>query len=154
MDSTNTITLYGLLDYLYNRFAVTYLLCFLGVVIGQSLNIFTNKNKIPKPTNAFNISMQGALVTVILCALQDYITIKSMSTYVFLCTFLGIWSPFITKAITNIKVVKALIVNISKHIKDPLITAVSETIGELDENTDSDKKEPTSTDSKQQGDGT
>lgn len=156
MDSNDAITLYGLLDYLYNRFAVTYLMCFLGVMIGQSLRIFSNGLKKIKPASAFNIAMQGALVTVIMCALQDFINIKSMNVYVLCCTFIGLWSPLVIKLITNLTVVKKLIVNITKRLKDPVMAAVGETIDQMDENelSDNNKKEIQDTNSKEHGDGT
>ena len=152
MDSTDAITLYGLLDYLYNRFAVTYLMCFLGVMIGQTLKIFSSSLKTPKPINILHTLMQGALVTVLMCALQDFIEIKSMNMYVLCCTFFGIWSPTIIKLLTNIKVVKKFVINVTKKMKDPLVAAVGETIDQLDDEEleDDNNKE----DSKEQGDGT
>ena len=39
MDDTSVISLYSLLDYFYNGFAVTFLMCLIGVVIGQVFKI-------------------------------------------------------------------------------------------------------------------
>lgn len=138
MDGTELITISGLLDYVYNRFAVTYLMCFLGVIIGYFLKIASKDLKQLAPANAIGLALQGVLVTVIICALQDFIEIKSFNMYVLYCIFLGIWSPVVVKILTNIKIIKKFIVNFGKKAKDPIISAVGETINQID-NEDKEK---------------
>lgn len=145
------ITISGLLDYLYSRFAVTYIMCFLGVIISKVLKITVtgNKNK-PITINGLRLVSQGALITVIMCAAQDYLRIKSFNLYVLVCVFTGIWSPAVVRAISDMKLVKMFIVNISRKAKDPIVSAVGETIDQIDELNDENKKDD-STDENQQG---
>lgn len=136
MDSTEAITLYSLLYYIYNRFAVTFLMCFLGVLISQVLNIISSDFKKIAPVNVFSMSLQSVLVTVVMCSAQDYIEIKSFNTYVLCCVVMGIWSPVIIRVITNVKILKKFIINMSKKMKDPIIKAVGETIDQIEDETE------------------
>lgn len=142
MSAAESISLTGLLYYIYNRFAVTYLMCFLGVMIGRVVQVsYSNNNKKKHaPINGTYLALQGALITVIMCALQDYLKIESFNIYVLFCVLFGVWSPMIVGVITNIKFVKHFIVNISKKIKDPVIEAVGETIDQCDVNDKSKSK--------------
>lgn len=132
MDEIELITLQGLLYYVYNRFAVTYLMCFLGVITGKVLSIFSSNFKKLEPIGVLQMALQGALVTVIMCALQDFINIESFNMYVLLCVFIGIWSPTVVKIITNMKILQRFIVNISKRVKDPIIKAIGDTADQLE----------------------
>ena len=105
--------------------------------------------------SAISIALQGALITVIICAAQDYLKIKSFNLYVLICVFAGIWSPVIVQCITNLKIVKMLIINITKKIKDPFISAVGETIDQMDEDSkDKDEKKEEQSKENPQGGGT
>ena len=151
MVSGELITISGLLDYLYSRFAVTYLMCFLGVIISKVLKITISMDKKkPVTLNVLSLALQGALITVIICAAQDYLRVKSFNLYVMICVFAGIWSPVIIQAITNIKLVKMFIVNITKKAKDPIVSAVGETIDQI-EDLDNDNKQENTSDENQQG---
>lgn len=151
MDGTELITISGLLDYVYNRFAVTYFMCFLGVIIGHILKIASKDLKQIAPANALSLALQGVLITVIMCALQDFIEIKSFNMYVLCCIFLGIWSPVVIEILTSMRIIKKFIVNFGKKAKDPVISAVSETINQIDKENEKNKKDK---DSKENGEST
>lgn len=153
MSGADAISISGLLDYFYNRFAVTFLMCVLGVIIGRAFQLVATdyKKNNPRHINGVKIILQGVLVTVIICALQDYLKIKSFNIYVLMCIMSGIWSPIIMKLITNMKAIRLLLVNISKRVKDPLVSAVGETIDQMD---GKDKSKKRDTKSKEQRDDT
>lgn len=140
MTGSDLITISGLLDYIYNRFAVTYLMCFIGVIIGYVFKIMYKDLKKLGPASAAKMALQSVLITVILCAVQDYASIKSFNAYMLLCIFMGMWSPLIMNAITNVKLIKLFIVNISKRVKDPVIKAIGDTVTEMNDESDTEDK--------------
>lgn len=122
------ITIGILLEYLYKKFVVTFILCLIGAFIKETMNT-VRLNKL----NATRLLASTVLAAALMCALIDYVKIP-FSIYAVISIVSGIWAPTLLKLILNITFMKTLIKNIFKNIKDPVAKGLSNTIEELDNN--------------------
>lgn len=128
-----------LLEYLYKKFVVTFILCLIGAFIKETMNT-AKLNKL----NATRTLASAVLASALMCALIDYVKIP-FSIYAVITIVAGIWAPTLLKLIMNINFMKTLIKNIFKNMKDPVVKGLSSTIEELD-------KEDAKTDNKKEDD--
>lgn len=116
-----------LLEYLYKKFVVTFILCLIGAFIKETIG-GTSKQK---QLNPKRILASSILASALMCAVIDYFTF-SFSIYAVLTLIVGIWSPQILDAILSAKFMKRLAKNILKNLKDPVANAIADTVDETD----------------------
>ena len=116
-----------LLEYLYKKFVVTFILCLIGAFIKETIG-GTSKQKQINPKRVLASSI---LASALMCAVIDYFTF-SFSIYAVLTLIVGIWSPQILDAILSAKFMKRLAKNILKSIRDPIANAIADTVDETD----------------------
>lgn len=130
-------TLGLLLDYLYNKFAVTFILSLVGASMREVF--VTNKNR----KNHIKISklfMSSVLVTVLLCALGELYKFN-FSVYVLVCMMCGLWGEFIvTKILLNKRVIFNFVINLLKKLGGSFSSAAAETLAEENKNKKSNRK--------------
>lgn len=137
----DVISLSILLEYLYRKFMVTFILCLIGATIRESLNTV----KLTK-INVKKLLASVVVASVIMCAVVDYVRIP-FSIYTVACIIFGIWSPTILKFIMHSKFMALLLSKIFKRVGDPVIKAAIDTMDEMnksqDESTDGKDEETT-----------
>ena len=123
----DVISLSILLEYLYKKFMVTFVLCLIGAIIRESLNtVKLTKIDIKK------LLASVVLSSVIMCAIIDYVTIP-FSIYAVVCVIFGIWSQTLIKLVMHTKFMTLVIARLFKKFKDPVIEEVLDTIDELNQ---------------------
>lgn len=126
-----TFTLF--LDYLYSKFAVTFILCIVGVIIKV---ITTSVNK-KQRVSIGKLIASTMFSTFLMCAVGEYIHIN-FSIYVLLSVVVGMWSTDLVALFLNSKFISNLTLKYLKTVAGPVAKSISEALDE--ENTD-DKKD-------------
>ena len=125
--STESTMVNELLSYLYGSFLITYVLCVIGSLIRDVMNMSKKKSKI----HIKSILISSILVTSIICAIGNKYKIE-FSIYVLLCLLGGACSGSICNILMNNKLLLILTKVIGKNIKDPVTKIISETVEEID----------------------
>lgn len=125
--STESTMVNELLSYLYGSFLITYVLCVIGSLIRDVMNMSKKKSKI----HIKSILISSILVTSIICAIGNKYKID-FSIYVLLCLLGGACSGSICNILMNNKLLLILTKVIGKNIKDPVTKIISETVEEID----------------------
>lgn len=121
------MSLGNILEYLYDRFILTFILCLIGAIIRETMNTMK--------LTSINIKRMMASVimaSTLMCIVVDYVKFQ-FSIYIAVCIIAGIWSPFIMKLILDSKIMGKLLRGIIKNMKDPIAKGISEAITDLDE---------------------
>lgn len=132
------VTINMLLEYLYKKFIVTFILCLIGVFVNKSI----------KASKLENINFKKALAStivasVLVCFIIDIVDL-SFSVYIVVSILVGIWSTTILKLIMDIKFIRSLTINILKMFKIPITNLLSDTLKDMNEDCtekDEDDKE-------------
>ena len=121
------ITVDVLLEFLYNRFAVTFVFCLFGSFVREVMRSKKkdNKNKKSKMLDIKRIVTSTVFSTFLMCACADYIDLP-FSVYVLISTFCGVWGIVITNLIVSENFVIRFISNLGKKITDPVINSALE----------------------------
>ena len=130
-----------LLDYIYNRFAVTLVLCSVGVVIKNIINDISSKRKV----SIGKTVASSMFSTVLMCAVRDYIDI-AFSAYVLICLIVGMWSTKIVSLVADSKFMGKVTKRLLKSIANPVADAVSDVLDEENKNNDGKNNIPTTVD--------
>lgn len=125
--STESTMVNELLSYLYGSFLITYVLCVIGSLIRDVMNVSKKKSRI----HIKSILISSILVTSIICAIGNRYTID-FSIYVLLCLLGGACSGSICNLVMNNKLLLILTKVIGKNIKDPVAKIISDTVEEMD----------------------
>lgn len=125
--STESTMVNELLSYLYGSFLITYVLCVIGSLIRDVMNMSKKKSKI----HIKSILISSILVTSIICVIGNKYKID-FSIYVLLCLLGGACSGSICNILMNNKLLLILTKVIGKNIKDPVTKIISETVEEID----------------------
>lgn len=125
--STESTMVNELLSYLYGSFLITYVLCVIGSLIRDVMNMSKKKSKI----HIKSILISSILVTSIICAIGNKYKID-FSIYVLFCLLGGACSGSICNIFMNNKLLLILTKVIGKNIKDPVTKIISETVEEID----------------------
>lgn len=133
------ISLNILLEYLYKKFMVTFILCLMGAVIRETMNT-TKLSKI----NAKRMLASVILVSALMCALIDYVEIP-FSIYAIVCIVAGIWAQTIGRLIMHTKFMVKLLGKIAGSMKEPIVKGISDTIDELESEDNQDENKTDST---------
>ena len=129
--TTQLVNFTTLLDYLYNRFLISFLICMIVIIIRE----YTNNSLIKKEHSTIPITRilcSSILATVLACALIEYIHM-TFSLYIVFCILSGVWSDKILKIITNNMVVKIFFKNFLSLITSKEVSeAMDKTIDEIE----------------------
>ena len=131
----DSIYLSLLLEYLYNKFAVTFILCLIGAFLKQS-TLNSSSRKVSK-LKISSLLSPAIFSTVLICAISEYLEV-SFSVYAVICVLAGMWSSILLKLFLNINIIKKFIAMFLKNIAGPLSKYSEDIVEELD---DIDKKE-------------
>lgn len=127
----NNVTLKLLLDYLYNQFAVTFILSLVGASMREVF--VTNKNR----KNHIKISkllMSAIFSTIVLCAVGGVYNLD-FSVYVLVCVLFGLWSEqIISKIVLNKKFMSGFTIKFIKKLGGNVSEAFIETVDEEKKN--------------------
>ena len=134
----DVISLGLLLEYLYDKFVVTFILCLIGGIIRETASTAMKQ----KQMNAKRMMASVVLASALMCALVDYVKVP-FSIYTIICILVGTWAPVLLKLIMNTKIMMKLVSNIAANMKDPIAKGISTTINELDEDENRDERDPT-----------
>lgn len=129
-----------LLEYLYKKFIVTFILCLIGSFIRESLGGSTKITQI-SPTRITGSAVFGS---IIMCALLEYIKVP-FSIYACITIVVGIWSPQLLQLVMDANIMKKFTKNLLKQIKDPIAKAIvsteQEIANEIEKDNDEQKEE-------------
>lgn len=124
-----------LLDYLYNRFAVTCILSIIGCSIRELAGSMSGKKRI----SIKKVIASTLFSTVVMCALGEYVNMV-FSVYVLSCVFAGIWSSTLMNLAMNKKFVTKVTSTLFKTATDKALRAAGEAIDEYIESEDKKKR--------------
>lgn len=112
-----------LLDYLYSTFAVTFILCIIGVVIRLISTAVNNKQRVSRG----KLIASTMFSTFLMCAVGEYIHIN-FSVYVFLCVVVGMWSTKIVSLALDSKFMSKVTLKCLKKVASPVAKSISEAL--------------------------
>lgn len=125
-----------LLDYLYSKFAVTFILCIIGVAIRLISTAVNNKQRVSRG----KLIASTMFSTFLMCAVGEYIHIN-FSVYVFLCVVVGMWSTKIVSLALDSKFMSKVTLKCLKKVASPVAKSMSEALD--DDTKDAAKKKST-----------
>lgn len=149
MDQTGVITLNVLLNWLYQKYVFIFIICLLGAFIRDIADTYKNKTTI----NIKKIISSSLICSLILTAIMDYITNISVSLYVLICFFTGLWSLNIIDYVMNWKFVKRVIGRILGSVKNNVANSVAATLDEIDNENKFEEEENKKDDNEENDDG-
>lgn len=117
--------IFNLLNYLYNDFAVSFVICLCGAIIKDVIDTYKNTTKI----KIEKIIFSSIFIAVLLCAINGYINIE-FNIYIFVCLLTGLWSENIIKIFTSSKIILIFLNKFLSNFADPLFKSISDTIDE------------------------
>ena len=118
-----TFTLF--LDYLYNRFAVTFVLSIIGVVIRVMHKNVNARQKI----DIGKVIASAFFSTILMCAVSEYIEIV-FSIYALICVIVGIWSNKLIQIVMDSNFMGKVVIKYIKKIATPVAESLEETLKE------------------------
>lgn len=128
-----TITL--LLDYLYSKFAVTFILSIIGVVIRMIVNNVNSKQRV----STGRLIASTMFSTVLLCAIGEFVYIN-FSVYVLLCVIVGMWSTKLVSLVLDSKFMGKFTMKYLKRVSGTVAKSLSEALEEETESEDKKSK--------------
>lgn len=106
----DSLSIYLLLDYLYNEFAVTFILSVIGVSIREIVGNINEKRKI----HIGRVMVSSLFSTVAMCALGDYVHFN-FSLYALVCVIFGMWSIKIVSFVLTSRFANAVMKSVAKN---------------------------------------
>lgn len=125
----------NLLNYLYNDFTVSFVICLSGAIIKDLIDTYKNNTRI----NIKQIILATIFTTILLCAIRVYIDIN-FNIYILVCIVSGMWGDEILRLFTNSTIVVLILKKVLKLISNPVSDLISETIDDI-EKKEEDHKE-------------
>lgn len=128
------------LEYIYSKFAVTFILSIIGVSIREMLG-----NAKSKSDNKHTRIHLGKVITltlfstVVMCAAGDYIHV-SFSIYVLLCILFGMWSRALIRIVTDNRFIKTFVVKFIGSISPPAGQSISDALDATEEDQNEERK--------------
>lgn len=145
----NEFTIDILLEFLYKKFAITFVLCFFGSVMRK---LFSSKTK-TDPNNKKNlvgeVIISAVFSTFLMCAVADYVNIDlHFEVYAIISILIGIWGLKIITIVVDGKFLISFIKNLAKNAtNNPVIKSAiqsaSDTLSENDITEDEDESQET-----------
>ena len=128
------LTIGMLLEYLYKKFLVSFILALIGSFMKESL-----KTAKLKKMDLMKIMVSAIFSSVIICALVDYIKIP-FGIYAAVCVIAGMWGYQLLSLALNATFMKKFLCNLFKNTKASALKSLSDTL-EQPEKDAKDKKE-------------
>ena len=125
-----------LLDYIYHRFSVTFILTMLGVVIRILMSNVNHKEKV----NIGKVLASTMFSTILMCAISELVAF-AFTVYVLVCVLAGMWSMKIVSLGLNSKFMTKILSKYLKSIAGPVAKSISDALEE--ENNDVEKSKDT-----------
>lgn len=126
-----------LLEFLYNRFAVTFLFCMFGSFTRE---IFLPvKKKKSQMLNIKRIVTSTVFSTFLMCTFADYIEL-TFSAYAVVSIVCGIWGLIIVQIVVNENFVTKFLLKLVDKIPSPVVKSAAESAEEIISSSDEDKK--------------
>lgn len=144
-----------LLEFLYNKAAVTFAFCFIGSFIREYL-LSSKTDSNGKNIGKFNfgkVVIPAVFSTILMCACADYVKVDlHIEVYAIISVVLGMWGLSIIKAMLDKKSVNKLFKCLAKVITNPLIKNVVESASDTleEELKESEKKQQIESDTNNQ----
>lgn len=132
------MSLGNVLEYLYDKFILTFILCLIGAIIRETMNTMKMTS-----INIKRMMASVIMASTLMCIVVDYVEIQ-FSIYIAVCIITGIWSPYIMKVILDSKIMGKLFRGVLKNMKDPIAKGISDAITDLDETEEEKVKKDTS----------
>lgn len=126
----DSIYLSLLLEYLYNKFAVTFILCLIGAFLKQS-TLNSSSRKVSK-IKISSLLSPAIFSTILICAISEYLEV-SFSVYAVICVLAGMWSSILLKLFLSISFIKKIVAMLLRNIAGPISKYSKEIAEELDD---------------------
>lgn len=123
-----------LLDYIYNKFALTFLITILGVVIRTLMSNVSAKQKV----SIGKVLASTVFSTILMCAIRELIPF-TFTVYVLVCVIVGMWSMKIVSLVMDSKFMTKFISKYLKSIAGPVAKSLSDALDDEDNNVDEEK---------------
>ena len=123
-----------LLDFLYNEFAVTFILCIIGVVTKEFV-VNVRKNK---KFDKLKMTSAVILSSLIMCAVQFNLKLE-YHVYIVCCVIGGGWSTYIASFVWGKKFMSESVPKLLRTMATPLAKALADIIEDSSKN-DKNKK--------------
>lgn len=134
-----------LLDYIYNKFALTFLITILGVVIRTLMSNVSAKQKI----SIGKVLASTVFSTILMCAIRELIPF-TFTVYVLVCVIVGMWSMKIVSLVMDSKFMTKFISKYLKSIAGPVAKSLSDALDDEDDNVDEEKSTTNNKDKKKE----
>lgn len=123
-----------LLDYIYHRFAITFILCMIGIVIRLLMKNVNVKKKI----GIGKVIASTMFSTFLMCAIGELIDFE-FTVYVLVCVVVGMWSMAIVQVVMDSKFMTKLLNKYLKNLADPVAKSLSDALKEESDDVDESK---------------
>lgn len=134
-----------LLDYIYNKFALTFLIAILGVVIRTLMSNVSAKQKV----SIGKVLASTVFSTILMCAIRELIPF-TFTVYVLVCVIVGMWSMKIVSLVMDSKFMTKFISKYLKSIAGPVAKSLSDALDGEDDNVDEEKSTTNNKDKKKE----
>lgn len=134
-----------LLDYIYNKFALTFLITILGVVIRTLMSNVSAKQKV----SIGKVLASTVFSTILMCAIRELIPF-TFTVYVLVCVIVGMWSMKIVSLVMDSKFMTKFISKYLKSIAGPVAKSLSDALDDEDNNVDEEKSTTNNKDKKKE----
>lgn len=111
----DTVSVTILLEYLYNKFLVTFVLCLMGSFIKETMLLSKKYKKI----NLRKIMLSGVFSSLIVCVITDYVSM-TFAMYSIVCVLFGMWGYRLLLLFLNTNFIKKLVSVILRNVSGPL----------------------------------
>ena len=134
-----------LLDYIYNKFALPFLITILGVVIRTLMSNVSAKQKV----SIGKVLASTVFSTILMCAIRELIPF-TFTVYVLVCVIVGMWSMKIVNLVMDSKFMTKFISKYLKSIAGPVAKSLSDALDDEDDNVDEEKSTTNNKDKKKE----
>lgn len=125
-----------LLDYLYNKFAVTFILSIIGVSIRVMVGNVNNRHRI----SIIKIVASTLFSTILMCAIGEYVEFI-FSVYVLACVLMGMWSTKIISLASSSKFMGKVAKKLIKNIATPVTKTLADVLEDEEKEKQTKKKD-------------
>ena len=134
-----------LLEFLYNKFAITFVFCLFGSIIREYWSCI-NTNSNGKKGGKFNLGkvvISAVFSTFLVCAGADYMNKDlHIEVYAIISIIVGMWGMVIIRCLMNGKFISTFCANLAKNITNPILKSAAESASKsLDNKEESDKEQ-------------
>lgn len=129
-----------LLNYIYNNYAIAFIMCLLGSFIKDAIDGLNNSNTL----NIKKIFVSTIFSSFLAGAASDWIKLKiSFGGYLFICLIIGMWGFWILKCASNSSIMYIFFKKLFKNLSGPLAKSISDAANEIDNVEKKNKDETT-----------